>query len=190
MEQFIAFFKEGFFHILDFNGADHILFLLAVSAIYKIHELKQLAWVSLSFTIAHSVTLALTLLDVISIPSEIVEFLIAATILFTCIENMFLKKLHPYRIIITGFFGLIHGMGFSTHLKELFMGMKFNVWETLLPFNLGLEAGQIIIITTLLLLLLMLQKVTQINQRAMIYLISLPVGIIAIYWLIERNIFS
>lgn len=183
---FKTFLEQGFTHILDPGGADHILFLLAICAIYSTKDWKQVLWLITSFTIAHSITLALSVMNVISLAPPIVELLIASTIAFTCIENLFIPSLHRYRIFFSGFFGLVHGMGFSFQLKSLFTGMDFHFWNTLLPFNLGLEGGQIVIISGALLLIALLSRIPKLQAQHINYLISFPVLIQALWWMWER----
>lgn len=188
-ERFFVFLEQGFTHILDPKGLDHVLFLLAICAIYSYKDWKQVLWIITSFTIAHSVTLALCALDLVNIDAGLVEFLIAFSIFFTAAENLFFRSLDRYRVIISGMFGLIHGMGFSRLLKELFTGMEFDVWSTLLPFNIGLEAGQVIIVSMVISLIFILNRYARLNARQVNYLLSVPVLICALYWLYERNIF-
>ncbi|SMO65788.1 HupE/UreJ family protein [Solitalea koreensis] len=187
MNQFCVFLSQGFHHILDPNGYDHILFLFAICAIYSIQDWKHLLWIVTSFTIAHSITLALSVLNIINLDGAVIEFLIAFTIFFTCIENLFLPRLHNYRVLFSGFFGLIHGLGFSRLLKELFMGMEFNVLTTLLPFNLGLECGQLVIISVIMFLLFLTEKHIKLSPKLINYIISVPVLLQSIQWLWERK---
>ncbi|NEU08336.1 HupE/UreJ family protein [Flavihumibacter sp. R14] len=186
MEQFNIFLAQGFFHILDLQGYDHILFLFVICAIYSLKDWKQLLWIITSFTLAHSITLALSALNLIVMDAGLIEFMIAFTIFFTCIENIFLTRLHPYRMVFSFIFGLIHGMGFSRLLKELFMGMELNVLNTLLPFNLGLEAGQLIILTLIMTVIYTLRNFAGLSSKIITYLISIPVAIQSIIWMIQR----
>ena len=186
MNQFNIFLAQGFLHILDLKGYDHILFLFAICAIFSITDWKQLLWIISSFTIAHSISLALSVTQIMVFDTGIIEFLIAFTILFTCVENIFLKKLHRYRMVLSFVFGLIHGLGFSIMLKDLFMGMEFNLLNTLLPFNLGLEAGQIIIIAVIMTLIYLLRNFAGIKNNTVNYIISIPVGIQAAFWMVQR----
>jgi hydrogenase/urease accessory protein HupE len=184
---FQEFFLQGFHHILDFNGLDHLLFLTVLGVVYSLKQWKQLLWVLTAFTIAHSISLALALFEVYSLQTSLVEFLISATILFTCIENLFFQHtLTKYKVILAGIFGLIHGMGFSTLLKNLFIGMDYSPWLTLLPFNIGIEFAQIVIITILLLVLAGLYKFRFLSQVLVIRVISVLIGIQALVWLVQR----
>ena len=186
MAQFNIFLEQGFYHILDLQGYDHILFLFAICAIYSIRDWKQILWIITSFTIAHSITLALSTLNLIVMDAGLIEFMIAFTIFFTCIENLFFTRLHRFRMAFSFVFGLIHGMGFSRLLKELFMGMEFNVLNTLLPFNLGLELGQLIIISVIIAIIYLLQRFGRLKTVLINYLISIPVAIQALVWMFQR----
>lgn len=187
MELFLEFFKQGFLHILDFQGLDHLLFLLVVGVVYNTSKWAQLVWVLTAFTIAHTITLSLALFEIVEIKTSIVEFLIPTTILFTCLENILFTKHHNgYRILFAGVFGLIHGMGFSTLLKELFNGMNYNPMQTLLPFNLGIEIAQIVIILIMLFVFQQFYKFRIILQPNMVKFISVLIGLQSIIWMVQR----
>ncbi len=185
MAEFYIFLEQGFFHILDLSGYDHILFLFAICAIYSVKDLKKLVWIISSFTLAHSITLALSALNFLVLDVALIEFLIAFTIFFTCIENLFLSKLHRYRVLFSFAFGLIHGLGFSRMLKDLFMGMEFNLLSTLLPFNLGLEGGQLIILSIILILIFLAGR-AGIRPKVINFIISIPIGLQAVFWMWQR----
>lgn len=139
--------KLGFQHIIDVNGYDHIVFVLVLCAAYGLREFSKVLILITAFTIGHSITLALSTLKIVSIPSNLIEFLIPATILVTAVANVLPMKSTNKRFvyIVTLFFGLIHGLGFSNYLKEL-LGRESNIVTPLLAFNLGLELGQILIL--------------------------------------------
>ena len=152
MSEFQLYFVLGKDHILDYaNGYDHILFVLALCAVYIIREWKQILILITAFTIGHSITLALSTLNVISVNISLVEFLIPLTIFITSVSNLFKKEqsLSQGRIqvnyFLALFFGLIHGMGFSNYLKAL-LGKDQSILTQLFAFNVGLEFGQIIIV--------------------------------------------
>lgn len=187
---FTTFLEQGFFHILDPGGMDHLLFFLALCAIYRVEDWKQILWMVSSFTLAHSLSLLLSAMGVLSVSTSLVEWLIPLTIAFTCIENLFIPGLHPYRVFFSGFFGLIHGLGFSNQLKLLFSGMHWNLFETLLPFNIGLELGQLLIISGILILFYLVRFWSYMSPRRLNYMCSVPVLLQALYWLYERNIFG
>lgn len=186
MTLFKQFFEEGFFHIVAFDALDHILFILSFIAIYDLKEWQRIFWIVTSFTIAHSFSLVLSFIELVKINSSLIEILIACTISFTCIENLFFKSATKHRIIVTGFFGLIHGLGFSGALKSLFMGMDVNLFETLLPFNIGIEAGQLVIIALIFMVFFLLYSYTKIEKKTINILISVPSLLISVYWVFNR----
>jgi len=144
MDNFTIFFNLGWRHILE--GYDHLLFLTGLVIVTT--SWRSLLKVISAFTIAHSTTLVLCSLGIISLDARITETLIAASIAYVGIENVVRKK-YDSRWIISGSFGLIHGAGFSGHLTDLLKAMlgAGNVWSPLLGFNLGIELGQIIAIS-------------------------------------------
>lgn len=163
MSLFEIYLKLGFQHIIDINAYDHIVFVLVLCAAYTIKQFKKVLILITAFTIGHSLTLALSTLKVVNIPSNLIEFLISATILVTALSNIIPLKSGNNRFvyIITLFFGLIHGLGFSNYLKVL-LGHESNIFTPLLAFNVGLELGQLVILSiyfTILLITLRLFKV-------------------------------
>ena len=149
MSDFIAFFQIGFHHIVAWDAADHILFLLALAAIYRGRDWRAALAVIIAFTIGHSVTLLLAVTDVLILPTRIVEFLIPVTIVATGIENLIMrdKAAHGtgarHRPVFAALFGLVHGAGFAGYLKSLFMDQ---IAMPLFGFNVGIEAGQIVVL--------------------------------------------
>lgn len=119
MTTFFTFLRLGFEHISDLKGYDHILFVTALTAIYPLQAWKQLVWLVTAFTLGHSLTLALATLRLLEVPSELIEFLIPVTIVFTCTLNMLSSREEVitsrlwWRYSGAAFFGLIHGLGFS-----------------------------------------------------------------------------
>ena len=149
MSEFLAFGTLGFRHITDPRGADHILFLLALAAIYRFKDWRECVWVVTAFTVGHSVTLALAVTGALVMPSRVIEFLIPVTIVATALENLIVRDRsgalwgRRYRPVFAGVFGLVHGAGFANYLRSLFVD---RIAVPLLGFNLGLEAGQLIVI--------------------------------------------
>lgn len=135
-----------------------MLFLLALSAIYTLTDWRKVIALVTSFTIGHSITLALATFNVIRFNADLIEFLIPVTILLTCITNFFKLKgaaskqptiLSVHNLMAAGF-GLIHGMGFSNFLKAM-LGRNNSIWQELLAFNIGIELGQLLIVLLILL---------------------------------------
>ncbi len=151
MSLFETYLKLGFNHISDLNAYDHILFIVALCAVYEIHQWRHLLVLVTAFTIGHSITLALATLGVIIIPTNIVEFLIPVTILLTALFNIFEhaealdKGAIRKNYFIALFFGMIHGMGFSNYLRAL-LGDEESLIAPLFAFNIGLELGQLLIV--------------------------------------------
>jgi hypothetical protein len=133
----------GFEHILP-KGLDHILFVLGLFLLGN--RLRPLLWQVTAFTVAHSITLGLSLYGVIRLPSAVVEPLIALSIAFVAVENLCTSELKPWRPFVVFGFGLMHGLGFAGVLTSL--GLPRDAFATaLLTFNLGVESGQLAVIT-------------------------------------------
>ncbi|NNE26862.1 MAG: HupE/UreJ family protein [Saprospiraceae bacterium] len=144
---FEAYFKLGFEHILDINGLDHVLFLLALTMPFSLKDWKRVIILATAFTVGHSVTLALSALDIIKVNSDLIEILIALSIFITALLQIIkkqsdqkLKKEYGLALL----FGFIHGMGFSNFFKSI-LG-KDNITIPLLSFNIGVEMAQILIV--------------------------------------------
>lgn len=149
MSDFIAFMQLGFQHIVALDAADHILFLLALAAIYRGRDWRAMLWVITAFTIGHSLTLALAATGVLTVPIRLVEFLIPLTIVATGIENLIARghatsaRRMRYRPAFAALFGLVHGAGFAEYLRSLFME---RIAGPLFAFNVGIELGQIVVL--------------------------------------------
>lgn len=189
LSDFYIWFKNGLEHIADWNGYDHMLFLFALCGVYALSDWKKLLLLITAFTVGHSLTLALSVLNLVSFKSEWVEFFIPLTILTTCIFNLMhlnqpLKN-HYTKYAITLLFGLIHGLGFSYLLKSL-LGKEESITPPLFAFNIGLEAGQIIIVVIIFIISLSLKALLKINERDKNFFISSAVFGIAFIMILER----
>ncbi len=155
MSDFGFYFNLGWEHIISRDARDHQLFILALAAIYLLKDWRQVLVLVTAFTIGHSLTLALTIFNVIHFPSNWIEFLIPCTIVITAISNLFQKNFTPKSVRINYFlalfFGLIHGMGFANKLRVILAEDQSIGWS-LFGFNVGLEAGQIIVVMIVLLI--------------------------------------
>lgn len=151
MSNFELYFKLGFQHITDVNGFDHILFLVALIALYSFAQLKDVIILASAFTAGHSISLILSTLGYVNIQSAWIEFLIPVTILLTGLTNLIKGKPNKMYLtyLITTIFGLIHGLGFSIFLQAI-TTTKVGFVKALLAFNIGLEVGQLVIIAILL----------------------------------------
>ena len=156
MDEIGIYLHLGFRHIMDWEAWDHILFVLVLTLRYQWTDWKKLLVLVTAFTVGHSVTLALSTLNWVNFPSAIIEFLIPVTILLTAISNFWVKSFHfkskyPLIYFLALFFGLIHGLGFSTYLKSL-LGKEESIIGPLFSFNLGLELGQLLIVSLILII--------------------------------------
>ncbi|MEP7324420.1 MAG: HupE/UreJ family protein [Gemmatimonadota bacterium] len=149
MSDLTTYITLGFHHIANLDAADHILFLLALAAVYRVAEWRSAIWVITAFTVGHSITLALAVTGALTLPTGLIEFLIPVTILATCIENLLAigKTVSPgrrhFRAVLAGVFGLVHGAGFANYLKALFVD---RIVVPLFGFNVGIELGQLVIL--------------------------------------------
>ncbi len=149
MSEFWAFLQLGFTHIVAWDAADHVLFLLALAAIYRGSDWRAALAVISAFTVGHSLTLLLAVTGVLVLPVDIVEFLIPVTIVATGVENLWLRERAArgtnarHRPVFALLFGLVHGAGFAGYLTSLFVA---NIAIPLLGFNVGIELGQIVVL--------------------------------------------
>jgi len=194
-DAFVEFLVEGIWHI--WMGFDHILFLLMllIPSVYTYHDkrfiprktfgavFKEILKITTAFTLAHSITLALSVTEVLTLPPNFVEVAIALSVLFTAINNIYLFT-RTKTWIIAFAFGLIHGFGFANVLHEL-LNKKEDFVGMLLGFNLGVEIGQMVIVIALLPLLYFMRK-THFYRKAIMIGFSTLTAIIASIWAIER----
>lgn len=189
MQDFKLYFELGWQHILDWQGYDHILFLLALCGVYLISDWKKVLILVTAFTLGHSVTLMLSVLKIVSIDTTWIEFLIPVTILITAISNILSKRKKSSKItikyLLAILFGLIHGLGFSNYLKSL-LGKSTNISLELLAFNIGLEFGQIIIVISTLLLSFVLISFVKIRRWDWNFFLSSAIFGISFVMAIER----
>lgn len=179
---FRYYLKLGIQHIIPY-GADHILFVTGLCLLNN--KLKTMLWQATAFTVAHSITLALSMKNVIVAPPALVEPIIALSILFIAVENILFSELKPWRVVLVFCFGLIHGLGFASALNEIGLPRN-NFLISILSFNVGVELGQVAVIATVFLLFIIpLGKKPWFRQRV-VYPMSAIIGLIALYWTIER----
>jgi len=155
MEDFVFYFQWGWSHIISWDALDHLLFLLALSAMYLFKNIRQVVILITAFTIGHSLTLALSIYDKVHFNSKWVEFLIPATIVVAALQNFFRtdydNEKQGIKYLLTMLFGLIHGMGFAGTIK-MTLAESQRIALPLLSFNLGIEVGQIVVVLTILLI--------------------------------------
>ena len=172
---------QGFIHIIP-KGLDHILFVLALFLLTA--KFSTLLWQVSAFTLAHTISLALGVFGLVNIPTNIVEPIIALSIAFIAIENIYSNKLKKWRVFVVFCFGLLHGLGFAGVLLKL--GLAPNQYViSLIAFNVGVEVAQITVLILALLCLYRFQKKPWYRQR-IIQPLSIFIALIACYWFIER----
>ena len=193
---FTTYTKLGFHHIFNLQAYDHMLFLLALCAIYTLSDWRKVLALVTSFTLGHSVTLALSTFNLIQFDTALIEFLIPVTILFTCLTNFFKLKgaaskqhtIFSLHNLMAVFFGLVHGMGFSNYLKSL-LGHGSDTWLQLLAFNVGIELGQLLIVLILLVVAFILLNIFNARKRDWIMVLSSAAAGISLILIMQTNIF-
>lgn len=189
MSDFSFYFGLGWEHIMSWDAMDHLLFIAALAVIYIIHDWKQVLILITAFTLGHSLTLALSVLDIIRFSQTWVEFLIPCTIVITAISNLFQKKFTPRSIRINYFlalfFGLIHGMGFANTIRFMLAQDQSIGWG-LFGFNVGLEAGQIVVVSALLLLTEVIVNAVKINRREWVIFLSAAIFSLSLQMALSR----
>ena len=189
MQNFYIYFDLGLHHILDWQGYDHILFVMALCGIYTIKDWKQVLILVTAFTIGHSVTLALSVFNIVQFSTKIIEFLIPVTILITAFSNIIGKRSKPKNINLKYFlalaFGFIHGMGFSNYLKSL-LGKSSSIIVELFAFNIGLEVGQVLIVISTLVFAFILTSIVKIKLWDWTFFLSSAIFGIAFIMAAER----
>jgi hypothetical protein len=199
MSELLTFAQLGVRHILDVDALDHVIFLVALAAIYRFRDLRDALWVVTAFTVGHSVTLALAVTGALHLSASLVEFLIPVTIVVTAIENVVVsdRTRAPwsgrYRPVLAGVFGLVHGAGFAAYLEALFVE---RIAVPLLGFNLGIEAGQLVVLAMAAMGLALLDAGLQASRlttvrwpavRLRAVAVSLLVITVASQWAVERT---
>ncbi|GGG58360.1 HupE/UreJ family protein [Hymenobacter glacieicola] len=176
---FTTYLQLGFHHIFNLQAYDHLVFLLALCAPYVLQDWRRVVALVTSFTVGHSITLALATLNVVRYSPELIELLIPITIVLTCLLNLVRAgrpasrpptRRDPTPLLLTlpnllaALFGLIHGLGFSSYLREL-LGQQSQPILELLSFNIGVELGQLLIVAIILLVGLLLLRVLNVARR-------------------------
>ena len=174
--------KLGFSHIVP-DGFDHILFITALCLVNT--KLKPIVWQATAFTVAHSITLGLSMKNIVVLDDGIVEPIIALSIAFVAIENLLVKEWNPWRLAIVFAFGLIHGLGFASSLSEI--GLPRNQFLiSIVAFNVGVEIGQVAVVAAVFLLLILPFKDKTWYRKFVLYPASMLIAIVALYWSFQR----
>ena len=189
MSDFAFYFKLGWQHIISTDALDHQLFILALACVYTLKDIKRVLILVTAFTIGHSLTLALSVTDVIRFPGKWVEFLIPCTIFITALNNLFqirsaAKSARVNYYLALGF-GLIHGMGFANAIRIMLAKDQTLGWG-LFGFNAGLEAGQIIVVAVILISGLLFLNFLRVKRRDWIFFLSSGVFALSLKMALER----
>jgi hypothetical protein len=172
----------GFKHIIPL-GADHILFIIAICLLQT--SFKKILWQATAFTVAHTITLALSMKGIVVAQPVLIEPVIALSIGFVAIENFFIAAVKPWRLLLIFLFGLVHGLGFASVLNEIGLPPD-RFTSAVIFFNLGVEMGQVVVIVLYFLLLALPFKKWVWYHKAIVYPLSGLIACIAIYWTVER----
>lgn len=208
MSDLTAWMSLGMRHILDVRGLDHVLFLAALAAVFRVADWRAVGLVITAFTVGHSITLALAVTGVLALPATLIEFLIPVTIVATCADNLWYALRQRaasgtratraaagtwQRPLLAGVFGLVHGAGFANYLRALFVD---DVALPLVGFNIGIELGQIVALAVIGTVLVFLDRLlapfaedasggwVSVQRRAVT--VSVLIGAIAGYWAVDR----
>jgi hypothetical protein len=187
MSELAGFVRMGFHHIADPAALDHVLFLLALAAIYRGRDWRAAVWVVTAFTVGHSVTLALAVTGALTLPTDVIEFLIPITIVATGVENLLVRDRDSaplkgrYRPLFAGVFGLVHGAGFANYLRGLFTG---SIGVPLFGFNAGIELGQLVVLAAAAVALTGVDQL--LGHRTRVVAVSTTVVLVAASMAVER----
>jgi hypothetical protein len=190
MNEMLIYLHLGYKHIIDINGSDHILFILALMIRYSWNEWQKILILVTAFTIGHSFTLALSTLNWISFPVAFIELLIPITILITALANLKLTSSatpskYPIIYYLALFFGFIHGLGFSNYLKML-LGKEESILGPLFSFNLGLELGQLLIVGIILIISFIFVNLFKVDKKRYVQAGSVIAIILALNMVVDR----
>src|SRR6201995_2813098 len=189
MSDFAFYFSMGWGHIISKDALDHQLFILALACVYTVKDIKKVLILVTAFTIGHSLTLALSVLDIIRFSNKWVEFLIPCTIFITALNNIIQIDKKGVSVRINYFlalgFGLIHGMGFANAIR-IMLAKDQSIGLGLFGFNVGLEAGQIFVVAIILIVGIVFLNLLKIKRRDWVFFISAGVFALAVQMALER----
>lgn len=189
MQDFMLYLKLGWEHIVSLDALDHQLFVLALMAIFVFKDWKKILWVVTAFTIGHSITLALSVFDILRAPAKWVEFLIPLTIVITALDNILMRNkpqnLMKMNYYLALFFGLVHGMGFA-NTARMMMSKEESIFVPLLGFNIGLEVGQIAVVIVIMILHFVMLTLFKVNKKEWVMFVSSAVFALALKMTLER----
>lgn len=194
MSDFWIFFKVGLEHVLDINGYDHLLFLIALTAPYVSKDWKKILILVSFFTLGHTLSLLLSVFNVVVVKAVLVELLIPITILITALFNIIMAGKSTkngnmsFVASITVFFGIIHGLGFSNYFNSILPGKPVDKLAPLFEFALGIETAQILVVLSVLILAFIFQTLFRFNKRDFTLIMSSFVIGVVVPLIIENPI--
>jgi hypothetical protein len=196
MSEFELYFNLGLEHVLDINGYDHLLFLLALTVPFDTREWKKILLLLTLFTLGHTLSLFLSILNIVSVKASRIELFIPITILITALYNLIntaqnsKTQSFPFVLLSTVFFGLIHGLGFSNYFKTIAVGTPTDKVLPTVQFAVGIEVAQIIIVAATLLLTYTVITLTKFTKRDLIICISAFIIGVVMPLILENEIWS
>lgn len=195
MSDFWIFFQTGLRHVLDIDGYDHVLFLIALTVPYNFKDWKRILILVSVFTLGHTLAMLMSVFGILSIKESIVEFLIPLTILATALYSLFTAGKMPKSgtsatLFITLFFGLIHGLGFAGYFKSILPGSPSDKLIPLLEFALGIECAQIIVVLAVMILAYVFQNFLRFSKRDWALVMSAFVTGVVLPMIIENPIWN
>jgi hypothetical protein len=192
MEDFILYCQLGWTHIMSLDALDHLLFISALTALYLISDWKKVLFLITAFTIGHSLTLFLSILDIVRFKDSMVEWMIPLTILTTSVTNLIQPNVHAVpqksKYMLALLFGLIHGMGFANSIRMM-MASSQHLLIPLLSFNIGIELAQMAVVLGVLILGTLLIEKAGLPQKKWIYPLSGLAAGMALMMFVQRFAF-
>lgn len=196
MSEFLIYFQIGLKHVLDIHAYDHVLFLIALSVPFSFNDWKRILLLVTIFTLGHTAALFLSVFGIIAVKVNVVELLIPITILITAFYNLFTAGKTSKNgsvnlvFIITLFFGIIHGLGFSNYFKTILGGSASSKFLPICEFALGIEAAQITVIIVALILSYIVQTVFRFSKRDWALVMSAFIIGVVLPMIIESEIWN
>lgn len=196
MSEFLTYFNIGLHHVLDINAYDHILFLIALVTPYAFKDWKRVLILVSLFTLGHTLSLILSVFGVVYIKPGLVEFLIPITILITALFNLFTagksgkNESITFIALVTVFFGIIHGLGFSSYFKSILPGSATDKLIPALEFAVGIEAAQVIVVVSVLIISYIVQTFFRFSKRDWSLVMSAFVAGVVLPMIIENEIWN
>ncbi|WP_264560129.1 HupE/UreJ family protein [Flavobacterium sp. N2270] len=196
MSQFWLYFKLGLDHVLDIHAYDHVMFLIALMVPYAFKDWKRIFLLVSLFTLGHTLSLILSVFGTVVIAPKYVEFLIPITILITAVFHLFTagkssrKESISFVAVVTLFFGIIHGLGFSNYFNSILPGSAADKLLPLLEFALGIEASQIIVVFVVLVISYIAQTFFRFSKRDWALVLSAFIIGLVLPMLIENEIWN